>query len=186
MKKYYKILLLLLSFIIIIILAVIEYNYLIEKYLPDEVNESTNQSSLKKAKNFEVLNVNGEKVNLSDFYGKPIVVNFWATWCMPCKNELDEFEESYKKYDGEIEFLMVNLTDGYNDTIEGVKEFIKENNYEFPVYFDTELSASNAYKIYSIPQTLFINKEGNILKLYKGMIDKQNLENYIEKLRSGE
>ena len=77
---------------------------------------------------------------------------------------------------------MVNLTDGYNDTVENVKEFIRENNYEFPVYFDTEYSATNAYKIYSIPQTLFIDKDGNIIKLYKGQISRQTLQRYIEKM----
>ena len=182
MKRYSKLIIYLIIFIIIITLAVIGYNYLTKKYQPDEVGGEENQSDLNKANDFEVLDINGNKVKLSDFYGKPIVVNFWATWCGPCKTELPEFEEMYNEYNEKIEFLMVNLTDGYNDTVENVKEFIRENNYEFPVYFDTEYSATNAYRIYSIPQTLFIDKDGNIIKLYKGQISRQTLQRYIEKM----
>ena len=183
MKKYLKVIVYLISFVIIIILGVVCYNYLTKNYSLDEVKVEDEKQSLNKAKDFEVLNTEGEKVKLSDFYGRPIVVNFWATWCMPCKMELPEFEEAYKKYNQDIEFLMVNLTDGYNEKVEDVKKFVEENDYGFPLYFDTELSASNTYNIYSIPQTLFIDKEGNIVKSYTGMINKQNLERYIEALK---
>lgn len=183
MKNYLKIIIYIVSFIIIILLAVLGYNFLTKNYSPEEINIENNEYKLNKAKDFEVLNNKGEKVNLSDFFGKPIIVNFWATWCMPCKNELPEFNEAYKKYGKDIEFLMVNLTDGYNDTEDGVKQFVKENNYEFPLYFDTEYSATYTYNIYSIPQTLFIDKNGNILKSYTGMLNKQTLEKYIKNLK---
>ena len=127
MKKYVKFIIAIVIFIIVIILAVNGYNNLKDKYLPD-LNQETKSTETKKAKDFTVLNMNNEKVRLSDFFGKPIVVNFWATWCGPCKGELPEFDEYYEKYNGQIEFLMVNLTDGEDDTVEGVKEFINKNN----------------------------------------------------------
>ena len=77
---------------------------------------------------------------------------------------------------------MVNLTDGYSETVEGVEKFISDNKYEFSVYFDTEYSASNAYSIYSIPRTLFIDKQGNILNSYLGMMDEETLEKHIIRL----
>lgn len=181
MKKYLKIILYILSFIIFIVLAVWGYNYLTTKYSPVEIEQQEGRDTTK-AIDFKVLNSNKESVKLSDFYGKPIVVNFWATWCGPCRNELPEFDEAYKKYNEQIEILMVNLTDGYSETVEGVENFVNENKYEFPVYFDTEYSASKAYNIYSIPQTLFIDKDGNISDSYLGMMDKQTLEKYITKL----
>lgn len=155
-----------------------------KSYKPEEIKtEEKQNNNLSKANDFTVLNNAGEKVSLSDFFGKPIVVNFWATWCTPCKMELPEFEEAHKDYGKEIEFLMVNLTDEYNEPIESVKTFTKENNYTFPVYFDTEYSATNTYRIYSIPRTLFINKDGEIVKSYTGMINKETLDMYIKKLR---
>lgn len=182
MKKYIKIILYILSFIIFIGLAVGGYNYLTTKYSPEEIEKQQGENQKIKAIDFEILNSNKERVSLSDFYGKPIVVNFWATWCGPCKNELPEFESAYKKYNEQVEFLMVNLTDGFSETVEGVEKFIKDNQYEFPLYFDTEYNASNAYSIYSIPRTLFIDKEGNILGSYVGMMNQEILEKYIEKL----
>lgn len=179
MKKYLKVILYILSFVIFIILAVWGYKYLTTKYSPVKIEQAEGSNTTTKAIDFEVLNSNKESVKLSDFYGKPIVVNFWATWCGPCRNELPEFEEAYKKYNEQVEFLMVNLTDGYSETVEGVEKFISDNKYEFPVYFDTEYSASNAYSIYSIPRTLFIDKQGNILNSYLGMMDEETLEKYI-------
>ena len=182
MKKYSKVIIYIIIFIIIIILAAVGYKYLTNKYYQDEVGTEETQNSKNKASDFEVLDTTGNKIKLSNFYGKPIIVNFWATWCGPCKAELPEFESMYNEYNDKIEFLMVNLTDGYNETVESVKEFVIENDYKFPVYFDTEYNAANIYKIYSIPQTLFIDKEGNIVKLYKGQMSRETIQRYIKKI----
>lgn len=133
------------------------------------------------ARNFLVLDQDWNTVTLSQFIGKPIVINFWASWCPPCKAELPDFEKAYKEY-GDVVFLMVNLTDGSRETVDTAKDFISRNGYTFPVYFDTEFSASYAYSLSSIPVTCFIDEEGNLVTSRVGMIDYDTLVDGIKKI----
>lgn len=137
------------------------------------------------APDFTVYDASGNAVSLSDFAGQPVVVNFWATWCPPCKQELPEFDAASQEYgiaegdagtDGKARFLMVALTDGQRETKDTVDTFIAENGYTFPVYYDLDYSAVNAYGINSIPMTLFIDADGNLQQYYVGMIDGQKLQ----------
>ena len=185
MKKYIKTTIFILIFIVVIIVAKIEYEELSKIYKPEETKQEETTQNLQKAKDFTATNENGEDVKLSDYFGKPIIVNFWTSWCGPCKSELPEFNEAYKENKEKIQFLMVNLTDEYSETKEKVTEFVKQNNYEFPIYFDKKYSASNTYNLTSIPQTLFIDKEGNIIKSYIGMMNKNTLDKYIKELNGG-
>lgn len=143
--------------------------------------DDVNDVSYEYARNFLVLDSDGNSVTLSDYIGKPIVLNFWASWCPPCKAELPDFEKAYKEY-GDVEFLMVNLTDGSRETVESAKDFISQNGYTFPVYYDTEFSASYAYSLSSIPVTCFIDAEGNLVASRVGMIDYDTLVSCIEKI----
>ena len=115
--------------------------------------------SIKKntAPDFTVLDKDGNTVRLSEKFGKPIVINFWATWCPPCKQELPDFDKLCKEYGDRVVFMMVNLTDGYRDTVDGTKRFVSGKGYTFPVYFDTKDNAASAYNVSSIPQTTFID-----------------------------
>ena len=88
------------------------------------------------APDFTVLDKDGNTVRLSEKFGKPIVINFWATWCPPCKQELPDFDKLCKEYGDRVVFMMVNLTDGYRDTVDGTKRFVSGKGYTFPVYFD--------------------------------------------------
>ena len=126
-----------------------------------------------------MVDENGEEYQLSDFKGKPVVLNFWASWCGPCKSEMPDFEKAYQKYKDEISFLMVNLTDGSRETVEKASAHVKEQGYSFPVYYDTMSEAAMTYGVYSIPTSYFIDKEGNIIAHAQGAIDKENLEKGI-------
>lgn len=148
----------------------------------DDQPQETAASVVNYAPDFEVLDKDGNSVKLSDFRGKPVVLNFWATWCPPCKAELPDFDEAAATYGDKVHFLMVNLTDGGRDTVDGVKAFVAENGYTFPVYFDTTYSAANAYRVYSIPTTYLINADGEIIGRKEGMMTGAELEAWIKKL----
>lgn len=135
----------------------------------------------KKAKDFKVQDWNGNDVMLSSLKGKPIVLNFWASWCPPCKEELPDFEQMYKKYGKDVHFVMVDLTGG-TETVEKAKSHIIGNGYTFPVYFDTYYEAYRAYNVQSIPQTYFIDDNLNIVLHIEGMLDATRLENGISSI----
>ncbi len=131
------------------------------------------------APDFIVYDMNGNTVALSDMRGKPVVINFWATWCNPCLSELGYFEEMYKKYGDSINFMMIDMTDGIQDTEAKVKAFVKDKGYTFPVYLDTKQYAAYTYSVSSIPMTLFINEKGEIVYNYVGAMNEKTLENFI-------
>ena len=134
------------------------------------------------APDFTVLDKDGNTVRLSEKFGKPIVINFWATWCPPCKQELPDFDKLCKEYGDRIVFMMVNLADGYRDTVDGTKRFVSGKGYTFPVYFDTKDNAASAYNVSSIPQTTFIDAKGNIYTTRIGAMNEATLRIYLNAL----
>lgn len=193
MKQNVKIIILAVLFIALLGGGIFAYNRLSKNYnetetvtLSDSDSSSNQSQSTEQQKNtapdFTVVDYDGKQTKLSDKKGKPVVVNFWASWCGPCKSEFPAFEDAYNKYGNDVEFMMINLTDGYQETISSAKSFIDEQNYTFPVYYDTTMSASNAYGVFSIPKTLFIDKNGNIVQNRTGTISQDTLEQNIESL----
>ena len=136
------------------------------------------------APNFTVYDMEGNEVKLSDYTGKkPIILNFWASWCPYCVEEMPYFEESYKTYGDEIEFFMIDCVDGSRETKEKGQKFIKENKYTFPVYFDTENSAIPAYEASSLPTSVFIDKDGNVIAYQTGRLTKEMLQKGIDLIK---
>ncbi len=127
------------------------------------------------APDFTVYDGEGNAVKLSDFKGKPIVLNFWASWCPPCQSEMPDFDVMYKQYGDEVVFMMVNCTDGSRETVEGAKAFIEGKHYSFPVYYDTDLDASTKYGAYSIPMTYFVDAKGDLVVHARGAISGDQL-----------
>ena len=135
------------------------------------------------APDFTALDSEGNSVQLSDYLGTPVILNFWASWCSPCKSEMPDFDAAYQQYGDEIQFMMVNMTDGGQETLESAKDFIAESGYSFPVFFDTEYSAAMAYGVSSIPATYFVNAEGNLVAYGIGPLVLEALETGIGMLQ---
>ena len=192
MKQNLLILILSILLIALIAVAALAYTSLSENYVPnDQLPAKTTDGSpavteeIKKAPSFTMTDADGNEVQLSDFFGKPIVINFWATWCGPCKSELPAFDAAYAKYGEDVQFIMLNLTDGYSDTVAGVQKFVADGGYSFPVYYDTKMDGVNTYGAYSIPLTVFIDESGSVTYRKVGVISEaaltRNLEALIEK-----
>ena len=127
------------------------------------------------APDFTVVDADGREVKLSDFRGKPTVVNFWATWCGYCKQEMPTFEEVYQQYGDDINFLMIDIADGTQETVEKASAYIADNGYTFPVYYDTQLDATMTYGAYSLPVTYFFDADGYGIAQGRGALDKDAL-----------
>lgn len=134
------------------------------------------------APDFTVLDARGNEVSLSSFKGKPVVLNFWATWCGYCVDEMPAFESAYREYGDEAVFMMVNLTDGSSETLESASGYIAAKGYTFPVYYDTKGSAVRAFGIRSIPVTCFIDAAGTIVSGGPGAIPEKALQEGIESI----
>ncbi len=145
-------------------------------------NESETESPYL-APDFTVYDLDGRTVKLSDFCGKPIVVNIWASTCGPCKAEMPDFQEAYEKYGGEVQFLMVNYIGFYGETVESGQGYVDGQGYTFPVYFDSDHDAARTYGINSIPFTMFINEDFELYTYLRGMTDFETIEKYIKQIK---
>ena len=131
---------------------------------------------------FTVYDAQGNAHKLSDFRGKPVILNFWASWCGPCKAEMPAFEEKYLEYGDEIHFLVVNLTDGRSETVETASGYIGQQGYTFPVYYDTTMEAALVYGISSIPMSYFIDAAGVAVDGHLGMMSGEEIQAQIDGL----
>ena len=163
--------------------AEIEENNIAEETVNGTAGEPKEESAEEVlAPDFTVYDQDGNAVNLSDYIGKPTIVNFWASWCGPCQMEMPDFDEKYKELGEKVYFLMVNMTDGSQETIETAKAFVEKSGYSFPVYYDTDMDAAMTYGVSSIPSTFFIDEKGHAVAWAQGMIDAATLQKGIDML----
>ena len=132
------------------------------------------------AADFTAYTDEGEAVSLKGKRGKPVVVNFFASWCGPCKYEMPYFEEFYQLYGDQVEFMMVNLCAFGNDTKDAAKKMVESGGYTFPVYFDTDGDAVLKYSVRSMPTTIFVSADGELKGQKIGMIDRETLKATVE------
>lgn len=111
---------------------------------------------------------NHKMVSISDFKGKPMFINFWASWCDPCKQETPDLVKAYAKYGDHVKFIGVNLTS--EDSLSDVKKFINQYGIKYTVLLDTAGKVAKQYGIVGIPTSVFVNREGTITAIYMGAI----------------
>ena len=128
---------------------------------------------------FTVYNSNSDPVKLSDYLGKPIVLNFWASWCGPCKAEMPAFQKAYEELGDQVQFLMVNVGEHMDEG----SAFIASSGYSFPVLYDVNSIASYTYQISSIPATFFFDADGQIVDAHVGTMQESDLLAAIEKIK---
>ena len=146
-------------------------------------SEKEPQETVKTVPDFTVFNEDGKAVRLSDYFGKPIVLNFWATWCYYCKEEMPDFNRAYKEYP-DIQFLMINATDGTRETQKAASEYIQSCGFEFSVLYDKEQAAVLTYGISGLPATFFIDEKGRLVTYANGKIDYDTLVKAIGMIKS--
>lgn len=132
----------------------------------------------------------GEEHTLSDYKGKTVFLNFWATWCPPCKAEMPDIQNVYETYDTEGEDALVVLgiaapNMGGEGSEEQIAAFLKEQGYTYPVVMDTTGEIFSAYGITSFPTTFMIDREGNVFGYVTGMLSEDVMQSIIKQTMEG-
>ena len=133
------------------------------------------------APDFELTTLNGEMVSLSDLRGKVVLVNFWASWCPPCRSEMPAMERIYTEY-GPNEFVILAVNNSRQDRPAEAERFVAEKNLTFPILLDTDGQVSALYQVHSLPTSFFIDREGIVSEIVIGGMSEALLRTRVENL----
>jgi len=164
-------------FAVFLIVSVFAYGRLQDGAILPENLLLTEQSGeeIQSIYDFVVFDGDGNEVRFSDFSGQPVVLNFWTTWCPACVRSSPYFDQLYLETDDSVHILKINLPGG-RETRQAVDNFMYTNGYSFPVYFDLNGDAARTFGIRSIPDTIFINADGQITARIVGAVNERTLQ----------
>lgn len=123
--------------------------------------------------------LSGEPVSLSDYLGQVILVNLWATWCPPCREEMPALQDFYNQYNADG-FVLIAIDQG--ETSEQVIPFVDEFNLTFPVWLDTGSQAGRIFKTMSLPSSYVIDRSGQVRLMWIGAISESTLEKFVPRI----
>lgn len=127
---------------------------------------------------FSLPGLDGEQVRLSEFIGRPVVLNFWATWCSPCLTEMPEFERIYRAQQPDLVVLGVNL----QESPEAIQEFTTSMGITYPILLDQDGDVSRLYKVIQLPNTYFIDRQGTIQARHIGLLSLSQIKEYLARI----
>ena len=133
------------------------------------------------APDFELDELSGGSISLSSKVGNPVVINFWASWCAPCVEEMPNIQSVFEKYPGEFDVLAVNA----GETPDQIQQFVLDVGVKFPILMDQDGLVQNLYRIRGLPTTYIIDRDGVIRFQHIGLISKKNLTEYLNQLGVG-
>lgn len=135
-----------------------------------------------KAPDFTLKKMNGKSASLSDYRGKKVIVNFWATWCPPCRAEMPEMQDYYKQHkDDDFVVLGVDLTNTEKDKSD-VRPFVKKTGATFPIVLDKKGDVQSTYEVTGYPTSYFIDKDGIIQYKLVGAMNKDVIHKVMGKM----
>jgi len=135
-----------------------------------------------KAPDFQMKTLDGDTVTLSSLEGKKVLVNFWASWCGPCLDEMPEIEEIHQEYGDNVEILAVNMT-VTEKNVEAVEKFVEEHGLSFPILLDESNKTNSTYEVLSLPTSYFIDTEGIIRHKYIGAMTLEYIKEQLNELK---
>lgn len=184
MNSKTKVILAAVAFVLVLGLGAILYPYLSEHFnLPNGLSQKEETTSEKiEAPNITLEDVNGNTVQLDDLKGQVLVLNFWSSQCNPCKTEMPDMQKAFENYQGEVEFVMINVLDAMYDTKETANAYIQENAYSLPIYFDVQYNAIQTYGVNSFPTTYIIDQNGYLYGRAVGILSYNALSEALDDL----
>ncbi|MBT2582861.1 redoxin domain-containing protein [Planococcus sp. ISL-109] len=133
------------------------------------------------APDFELMTMDGETVRLSDYRGQRVFINFWATWCPPCRAEMPDMQQLYEEQDVPVEILAINLTET-EQSEENITSFVEDFGLTFPILMDTNSETAHTYKVKAVPASYMIDSTGHISFVAPGALNMEFMAREVEKM----